>query len=286
MTKTEIAEPGAATGIPSGLEGVAETLLLPLWARAEETRRPDGIIRDPMAVRILGQLDDDFQRFAKGWKSQTGIAIRTWLIDRAVSDYLDRHPDGAVVVLGCGLDARSIRLDNGLATWIDLDLPEVVALRQRLLPTLERRHAVGCSVLDRQWLDLVPVAASPLMIAEGLFMYLPEADLRPLMVDLATRFPGGEILIESLSLKSAGKTHRHDTVSKLNAKFVWGIDSGHEIEAWHPSIKLLAEWRYLDFHRRRWRWIRHLRWILSARPSIKLSHFRFDDRMVAGEAAA
>lgn len=285
MTTTETSHASTATGRPSGLEGVAETLLLPLWARAEETRRPDGIVRDPVAVRLMGQLGDDFHRFAKGWKSQVGIAIRTWLIDRTVSGYLDRHPDGTVVVLGSGLDARSIRLDNGLATWIDLDLPEVIALRQRLLPVLERRHTVGCSVLDRQWLDRVPATVPPLMIAEGLFMYLPEADLKPLMADLATRFPGGEILIESLSVKSAGKTKQHDTVSKLNAEFVWGINSGREMEAWHPSIKLLAEWRYLDFHRRRWRWIRHLRWILSARPTIKLSHFRFDGSIAAGGTA-
>lgn len=278
-------ETRSASTILSGLDGVAETLLLPVWARAEETRRPDGIVRDPFAVRLVQQLEDDFQRFASGWKSQVGIAVRTWLIDREVAGYLERHPDGTVVLLGCGLDARSIRLDNGAATWIDLDLPEVAALRQRLFPTLARRRAVGCSVLDRQWLDLVPTDPPPLLVAEGLFMYLPEAELKPLMADLATRLPGGEILVESLSRKRAGMTHRHDTVSKLNARFVWGMDSGREIETWHPAIELVAEWPYIDFQRQRWRWIRYVRWLPSARPSIKISRFRFRDAAAAPDPA-
>lgn len=59
---------------------------------------------------------------------------------------MDAHPEGLVVNLGAGLDTRFYRLDNGTITWIDIDLPEVVAfspepIRRRLTPDLIRKAA-------------------------------------------------------------------------------------------------------------------------------------------------
>jgi len=41
--------------------------------------------------------------------------------DRFAQDFLSRHPDGVVVHIGCGLDTRFERVDNGRVdgmTWI------------------------------------------------------------------------------------------------------------------------------------------------------------------------
>ena len=54
------------------LSGVSETLLIPLWARAEETKRADGLIRDEFAVQLVEQIDYDFAKFARAKHSQTG----------------------------------------------------------------------------------------------------------------------------------------------------------------------------------------------------------------------
>jgi O-methyltransferase involved in polyketide biosynthesis len=266
------AEPGPKTA--QQLSGVAETLLIPLWARAVETQRADGMIRDPYAVRILQELDYDFSRFSNGWKSQLGISVRTWLFDREVALYLERHPAGTVVLLGSGLDARSFRLDNGKANWIDIDLPDVIALRSSFFPAMIRHRMIAHSVLDLSWLDDVSHDVPPLFVAEGLFMYLPEEGLRALMTAIADRFPGATILIEALSRQRAGLTHRTDLVSKLNATFVWGMDSGRELETWHRAIRFEEEWPYFDFARHRWRWIRLFRLVPRFRRGIKISKIR------------
>ena len=61
------------------LSGVAETLLIPLWARAEETKRSDALIRDDFAVRLVEQIDYDFAKFARAKHSQTGVAVRSYI---------------------------------------------------------------------------------------------------------------------------------------------------------------------------------------------------------------
>lgn len=118
------------------LQGLPETLLIPLWCRARETQKPDALLRDPKAVQILEQLECDFTSFQKAWMTPLGIAIRTKLIDGEVRKFLAAHPRATVVNLAAGLDTRMARLDNGNAQWYDLDLPEVIELRRTFFRNL------------------------------------------------------------------------------------------------------------------------------------------------------
>ncbi len=247
------------TQVDSGaalLSGVEETLLIPLWARAVETRRPDGLVRDPQAVRILQDLAFDDSRMTGAWKTQAGIAIRTWLIDRLVAAYLAEVPNGTVVTLGAGLDARSQRLDNGRARWIDLDLPDAMAVRDRYLPPPSDRHIrLSGSVLEADWLSAVPTTPPPLLLAEGLVMYLPEDALRALWSRLADHFPGGRLLVETISHVMVNKPNRHDVLPRFAAPFRFGTPRPTHLDHWDARVTMQNRWSYFDMHRRRWRWL-------------------------------
>lgn len=249
------------------LEGVKETLLLPLWARAEETMRSDAIVEDPQAVQMLREIDYDFKRFQGDWKSQTAIAVRTALIDTAVSDFLRRHPGAVVVNLGAGLDCRYCRLDNGRVTWYELDLPEVIATREQLLSPAERHRHVAKSVLDYTWLDEIDDRGGPvLLIAEGLLMYFQRHQVRALMRHLAARFPGAEMVLEALAYGAAGMSRYHDSLWRFHAEFKWALTDTRELERWCDRIKVLDDWCVLDHYRRRWGWLA----ALAAFPPVRL----------------
>ena len=47
----------------SALTGVSETALLTLLVRATEARMPDSIIDDPMAIKLVDDIDFDFSKF-------------------------------------------------------------------------------------------------------------------------------------------------------------------------------------------------------------------------------
>src|SRR5512139_3519560 len=141
------------------LSGVPETLLITLYIRAVESQRPDALVKDERAEALVSQLDleslrktlaltDDFSRVA--------VILKSREFDRLARDFLVRHPDAVVVHIGCGLDTRFERVDNGRVQWYDLDLPDVIELRRKLVGGEgTRRHFLACSVLDSAWLDTV-----------------------------------------------------------------------------------------------------------------------------------
>ena len=260
------------------LDGVSETLLIPLWARAVETKRPRPIVTDDLAVKIIKGIDYDFSKFAHAWKTQVGVSVRTKLLDRATAGFVKAHAEAVIVNMGAGLDTRFFRLQNSRVDWYDLDLPEVIRFKKRFFQESSNYRMIGKSVLDFSWLDEVDAADRPvLIIAEGLLMYFKEAEVRALIDKLATAFPRAEMLVEMITPFIAKRSSMHDTVSQTGAEFKWGLKSGRELEAYHDKVRFIDEWNYFDFHKDRWKWMQWLTRIpfFKNRFNTRIVHLKF-----------
>lgn len=177
------------------LTGVPETTLWTLHNRATEARRPDTDLHDPWAVAALEAITYPYaERF--GAPSQSH-ALRARCFDAALRAFLAEHPGATVVALGEGLQTTYWRLGEPDVDWISVDLPEVLALREQLLPAAPRVRAVALSALDRGWMDWVGTGPT-VVTAEGLLMYFTREDALGLLADCAARFPGGQILFDTI----------------------------------------------------------------------------------------
>ena len=197
------------------------------------------------------------------WLSQIGIIARTRALDRVTSQFLGTFPHGMIINLGCGLDARSRRLDNGIAQWVDIDLPEVIEYRHLYFEDSPRHLTLSDSALGHRWIEGISSSSngSVLIIAEGLLMYFSTEEVRGLLSTLAWCFPGAQFVFDVLGRRYVGKESTHDTVSKCSAPFRWGADSFEEIKALCPLLTLLERKDYFDCPRSRLKWVWFVRWI-------------------------
>jgi len=181
------------------LDGVSATTLWTLHNRATEAKRSDGVVRDPWAVTLLDTISYDYLKFGKPNQSH---ALRAVAFDGATGEYLTSHPRASVVALAEGLQTSFWRLErSGLlaeSTWYSIDLEPVIEIRTRLLPSDERIVALAQSALDRSWMDRVDATNGVFITAEGLLMYLEPEDALGLIADCAARFPGGQMMFDSI----------------------------------------------------------------------------------------
>lgn len=128
---------------------------------------------------------------------------RTRSLDALVQRFVAEHPRGAVIELKAGLSTALWRVAPQQAHWCAVDRREVIALRQRLLPTHLRVHGVPSAVTDPSWPKEVAetlrlrLGDPVLILAPGAFAGLDREQLRPLMRDLAARFPGVEVITDA-----------------------------------------------------------------------------------------
>lgn len=238
----EGAKPAPACARPLELGAVARTLLIPLWARSEEMNKRHPLVHDPRAREICEQLDFDFSIFRRAYGTQIGCVLRGLLYDHWVASFLEKNPEGTVVELGAGLSTRFERIDNGRARWVDVDLPDAMALRRMHFVPSSRRHFVPISVTDPTLTEsLAREITSPcIFVSEGMLMYLPEADVRGLLVRLADSFGPTEILLDAISPAVVRNQSLHDTMKHMmDAPFRWGVDDIGDIERWDPRLRVL-----------------------------------------------
>lgn len=177
------------------LEGISETALLTLHQRATEAARSDSIIDDPMAIALRDSLDYDYHHFGR---THQAVALRALAFDNASREYLDTYPRATVIALAEGLQTSFWRLDNGALTWLSVDLAPIMRLRQQLLPTSSRLRSCVQSALDYSWMDNVDDTNGVLITAEGLFQYLERDVVFDLITACAKRFPGGQLIFDSI----------------------------------------------------------------------------------------
>jgi O-methyltransferase involved in polyketide biosynthesis len=182
----------------TGLTGVSETALLTLLVRAGEARRPDSVIDDPVAIKLVDGIDFDFAKF--GFTRRQDMALRALTFDRYTRRYLVDHPSATVVALAEGLQTSFYRLDaSGVGDqfrWLTVDLPPIIELRDRLLPHSDRVSMCAQSALDFSWMDRVDPADGVFITTEGLLMYLQPEEALGLIAECAKRFPGGQLMFD------------------------------------------------------------------------------------------
>lgn len=231
-----------------GGDPVAQTLLIPLWARAVEQREPHPLLRDPLAAELAGTIGLDGRRIRLPRGDLAQCVVRAREFDRFVRDFLTRHPEGTVVHFGCGLDTRFQRLDNGSVHWFDLDLPAVITVRRRLLPETARYRYLATSVFDPAWLDQVPfVPGSALMfVAEAVLPYFAGGQVRDLVCRLRERFPGAELVTDTYTGHAVRIDNLHLAAIGSRARMHWSVNSPAEPESWGAGIGLVESFSYFD----------------------------------------
>ena len=199
------------------------------------------------AVELVTRMGHDFDRIRQIPMKEVNKVVpllRNREFDRYARDFLMRHPDAVVVHVGCGLDTRFERVDNGSVVWYDLDLPEVIALRRKLIGGEgEHYHLLACSVLDSAWLDTVSAHRQRpfLFLAEGVLMYLTEAQVKLLVLTLKEHFPGAELVFDAFSPFMRWAHNFKVTRTGIGAHLHWGLKNGKDLERWSdPSTARLS----------------------------------------------
>ncbi len=220
------------------LSGVPETMLQTVYARARESAGR-GTIHDPKAEEIIRRLDYDFSLADKDTAMRSGVIARTIVLDRLVSEWVAQHPGAVVVNIACGLDTRCCRM-RGYTHWYNLDLPETVAVRERLLPERGTISQIAMSAMD-DWGGKIAEQGTPvLVVIEGLTMYLSEADVKQIFSVIAGRFGTATVFVETMS-PMAVKRLRESSIEGSHAKFTWGVKNGEALAALLPDFRFAEE---------------------------------------------
>ena len=238
---------GEAQEMKVDLSGVSETLLLTLWGRAKVSKEDNPVLKDSKAIEIVENLIKyDFEKLDKHLQKYTNVVllVRARMFDDTIRRFTVEHPKATIVDLGAGLDTNFFRVDNGSIKWYDLDLPDVIEIRKKIMPETDRMKCIAKSLMDKSWIEDIGGAEDGILfLSGGVLVYFDETEIKKLLSELAANFPSGEIAFDTMSsfmVSQGNKLIKDSGIGKALIK--WGIDDPKTICKWDPRISILENY--------------------------------------------
>ncbi len=220
------------------LSGVPETMLQTVYARAKESKGR-GVIHDRKAEEIIEKIDYDFSLADKDSAMHSGVIARTIVLDRLTDAWLARNSGAVAVNIACGLDTRCYRM-KGYSHWYNLDLPQTISVREKLLPEEGTISQIAMSAMEDWGGEIKEHDTPALVIIEGLTMYLTEADVKQIFEIVAKRFEKATVFAEVMN-PAVVKRFKEKSIEASHAKFAWGIKDGKALAELLPDFKFVEE---------------------------------------------
>ena len=220
------------------LSGVPETMLQTIYARAKESRGR-GEIHDAKAEEIIEKLDYDFSLADKDTAMRSGVIARTIVLDKLTKSWLAAHSGAVVVNIACGLDTRCYRM-KGFCHWYNLDLPETMAVREKLLPESGTISQIAMSAME-DWGSKISEQNVPVLIViEGLTMYLNTKDVQRIFAAISSRFKKATVFAETMNPMIV-RHFKEKSIEGSHAKFTWCVKNGSALAALLPDFQFMEE---------------------------------------------
>ena len=178
----------------------AATLLVPLWCRARCAAEYPALGVGAADALLLKGVRADFS--AARQADCTLYALRETLMLAAAWRYLGEHPGAALIDLGCGLDTVLRRAGGELTRRYYVDLPEVIALREKLLPPLPGETYIPADLRAGGWEGRIDAPDGAFFLMGGLLGHFERDEALHLLAALAERFPGGGAAFDGVSALS------------------------------------------------------------------------------------
>lgn len=226
---------------------VQETLVIPMYGRMKSSQLYPFLFKDDGAARLMSRIDYDFSSLESNSRNAMQrfgfleVAVRQYNLAWEVRDYLKTHPNATVVNLGCGLDDTGRHCDNGTCRIYNIDCPDVIEVRNDLIPPGAREVNMACDLNDISWFQAIDASGGAVFFASGVFYYFLRSQVQKLVSAMAAAFPDGRLVFDAAN-RTAVKLMLKTWVKYAKIKDVGAYfsveDAQTELSPWTKESKV------------------------------------------------
>lgn len=223
------------------LTNESKTLFIPLYARALMSKE-NLFLKDLKAEEIINKVNYHFDELNQSKWLSMYLATRTAVLDRMVNDYIRDNKKCTIIHLGCGLDSRCQRVNQDYGVWYDLDFTNVIHLRKQFFQESDKYKMIGKSITDLSWLDEITVKNQRILIvAEGLFMYLSEEEIKLIIKHINDKLGDVTLLFDSYSKLGVKLSNYKNPVNQVDANIRFGMKDETDFLRLNSNLLFIRE---------------------------------------------
>lgn len=223
------------------LQGVADTLYIPLTARIQVSKRFPDFFYDEKALELEKELPDDSIEKNSGEYFYMASVCRYKVTDEIVKDFISKNGKCNIINLGAGLETSYFRIKPENAVFYEVDLPEVIDTRRRVLGESEREILIGGDLFDLSWAGTVDKTLPTLMVVSGVFQYFTKEKITEFIREAKDTFTRAELVFDAMTSKALKYANKYvRKTGNKEAEMLFSVDDPAEF-ARENGIKLIAQ---------------------------------------------
>jgi O-methyltransferase involved in polyketide biosynthesis len=213
----------------SKLQGISDTLFIPLAARIFVSKKFPEYFFDEKALSLENCIPGDTIQKRSSEYSLIASAARYYNLDSMVRAFIKKNGKSNIIYLGAGFETAYYRLNEQIATFYEIDLPDVIAARRILLGAHTNELLITGNIFDMEWAKQIDKSLSTLLVASGVFQYFKENTVIQFINDARNIFLNGELIFDATN--STGIKYANKYVKKTgntDARMYFYIDDSIE----------------------------------------------------------
>lgn len=228
---------------------VQETLMMPLYGRVYCEEHFPNTFPNKAAKELAANVDYDFNKVKSSELNMVTWGLRARMLQDAAKDYLMKRPKATIINLGCGLDLSFSEIDNGTCRFINMDLPDVIEARERIVSCKEREMNFAGDLMDLTWMERIQAEPYGVNVNDGVFiicggvlMYFSTEQMKRFFLAIAKAFPGGGICFDGENQRGLEKSNKIVRKTGNGSEIQFPIENSRELfSSWGECFQNVRE---------------------------------------------
>lgn len=135
----------------SEYNGVEDTLFIPLTGRVYVSKKFPEYFFDKKALEMENLIKNKQIEEKSSEYTMIANVARSYNLDQMVQSFIDKHDKCNIVNLGVGLETSYYRINRKNSMFFEVDLPEVIELREKYLEVGENEKFIKGDMFKLDW---------------------------------------------------------------------------------------------------------------------------------------
>jgi O-methyltransferase involved in polyketide biosynthesis len=213
----------------SKLQGVSDTLFIPLVARVVVSKKFPEYFFDEKALSLEKYIpDDSIQKRSSEYSLMASVA-RYYNLDSTVRAFIKKSGKSNIIYLGAGLETAYYRLNEQAAIFYEVDLPDVIAARHTILGEQTNERLIAADIFGMEWTKQIDTSMPTLLVASGVFQYFKEDKVIQFINDVKKLFSNAELIFDATNETGIKYTNKYvKKTGNTDALMYFYINDGME----------------------------------------------------------
>lgn len=208
------------------LSGVEDTLYIPLVARIYASEKFPNYFYDEKALSLKPYIPTNLIEKNASEYFHMASVCRQDVIDKKIIKFLEENENCNVVFLGAGLETAYNRINNKKANFYQVDLPNVIEIRNRILGNAENEKLISVDMFTLEWTKEIDTELPTMIAVSGVYQYFNKEKIVEMVKKMKSLLPKGELVFDATNTKGLKIANRYvKKTGNVNAQMYFSIDN-------------------------------------------------------------